>query len=42
LQPDAVALGLPAAGIVVIALAALVAEARALRRRGVTGLFRAQ
>jgi putative ABC transport system permease protein len=42
LQPDAVALGLPAAGIVVIALAALAAEARALRRRGVTGLLRAQ
>ena len=40
-QPDALALGLPAVVIVLLALAALVAEARALRRRGITGLLRA-
>jgi hypothetical protein len=40
-QPDVLALGLPAAVIVVLALAALTAEARSLRRRGVTGLLRA-
>ena len=36
-----IALGLPAAVVVVLAVAALAAEARALRRRGVTGLLRA-
>jgi hypothetical protein len=41
-QPDLVAFAVPAAGIVVLALAALAAEARVLRRRGVTGLLRAQ
>ena len=40
-QPDALALGLPAAVIVLLALAALAAEARALRRRGITGILRA-
>jgi putative ABC transport system permease protein len=40
-QPDALALGLPAAAIVVLALAALTAEARALSRRGITGMLRA-
>jgi len=40
-QPDVLALGLPAAVIVVLALAALTAEARALRRRGITGILRA-
>ena len=40
LQPDAVALGLPAAIVVVLALAALVAEARTLRRRGIAGMLR--
>jgi putative ABC transport system permease protein len=40
-QPDALALGLPAAAIVVLALAALTAEARALRRRGIIGMLRA-
>jgi putative ABC transport system permease protein len=41
LQPDALALGLPAVIIGVLALAALAAEARALRRRDVSGLLRA-
>jgi putative ABC transport system permease protein len=40
-QPDVLAFGLPAAAIGVLAVAALVAEARALRRRGVTGMLRA-
>jgi putative ABC transport system permease protein len=40
-QPDVIALGLPAAAVVVLAVAALAAEARALRRRSVTGLLRA-
>ena len=40
-QPDVAALGLPAAGVVVLAVAALAAEARTLRRRGIAGLLRA-
>ena len=40
-QPDVLALGLPAAAVVVLALAALTAEARAMRRRGITGILRA-
>jgi putative ABC transport system permease protein len=40
-EPDALALGLPAAVIVVLALAALAVEARAARRRDVSGLLRA-
>jgi len=40
-QPDVLALALPAAVIVVLALAALTAEARALSRRGITGILRA-
>ena len=40
-SPDALALGLPAAAIVVLALAALVAPARTRRRRSVTGMLRA-
>jgi hypothetical protein len=40
-QPDAPALGLPAAAALVLALAALVAETRVLRRRGVTEMLRA-
>jgi putative ABC transport system permease protein len=39
--PDALALGLPAAAIVVLALAALVAQTRTRRRRGITGMLRA-
>jgi putative ABC transport system permease protein len=39
-QPDVIALGLPAAAVVVLAVAALAAEARSLRRRGVTGMLR--
>ena len=39
-QPDALALGLPAAVVVLLALAALAAEARGLRRRGIAGLLR--
>ena len=35
------ALGLPAAGVVVLALAALATEARTLRRRGIAGILRA-
>ena len=42
LQPDAVAFGLPAAVVVLLALAALVAEARTLRRRGIAGMLREQ
>ncbi len=41
LQPDLVALGLPAAFFLLIAAATLVTETRALRRRGVSGLLRA-
>jgi hypothetical protein len=41
-QPDVIALGLPAAAAVVLATAALAAEARTLRRRSVTGMLRAQ
>jgi ABC-type phosphate transport system permease subunit len=41
LQPDALALGLPAVIIGVLALAALAAEARSLRRRDVSGVLRA-
>jgi putative ABC transport system permease protein len=40
-QPDVTALALPAAAIVVLALAALAAEARTLRRRGTAGILRA-
>jgi putative ABC transport system permease protein len=40
-QPDVTALGLPAAAAVVLAVAALSAEARTLRHRGITGLLRA-
>ena len=40
-QPDATALGGPAAAIVVLAVAALAAEARTLRRRGMAGILRA-
>ena len=39
-QPDALALGLPAAVVVLLALAALMAEARTLRRRGIAGMLR--
>jgi hypothetical protein len=42
LQPDALAFGLPAAVVVLLALAALAAEARTLRRRGIAGLLREQ
>jgi putative ABC transport system permease protein len=41
-QPDVIALGLPAAAVLVLALAALAAEARTLRRRGVTGMLRVE
>jgi putative ABC transport system permease protein len=41
-SPDALALGLPAAAILVLALATLVAQTTVLRRRGVTGMLRAQ
>jgi putative ABC transport system permease protein len=41
-QPDALALGLPAAGICLLALAVLTGQARGLRRRGITGRLRAQ
>ena len=40
-QPDATALGLPAAAVVVLAAAALAAETRTLRRRGIAGILRA-
>ncbi len=42
LQPDALALGLPAVGICILALAVLTGQARGLRRRGITGMLRAQ
>ena len=41
LQPDLIALALPAAFLLLIAAAVLVTEARVLRRRGVTGNLRA-
>jgi putative ABC transport system permease protein len=41
LQPDLIALALPAAFFLLIAAVALVTETRALRRRGVTGMLRA-
>jgi putative ABC transport system permease protein len=41
-QPDLIALGLPAAAAVLLALTALAAEATTLRRRNVTGLMRAE
>jgi len=41
LAPDAAAFGLPAAAIVVLALAVLTAETRTLRRHGITGILRA-
>jgi putative ABC transport system permease protein len=41
LQPDPLALGLPAAIIVVLALGVLAVEARALRRRDISGMLRA-
>ena len=40
-QPDVIALGLPAAAAVVLAAAALAAEARTLRRRSIAGMLRA-
>ena len=40
-QPNVTALGLPALGAVVLAVAALAAEARVLRRRGIGGILRA-
>jgi putative ABC transport system permease protein len=39
-EPDALALGLPAAAIVVLALIALAVEARAVRRRDISGMLR--
>ena len=40
-QADALALGLPATAIVVLALAVLAVEARAVRRRDISGMLRA-
>ncbi len=40
-QPDLTTLGLPALGAVVLAAAALAAEAQMLRRRGISGILRA-
>jgi hypothetical protein len=40
LQPDALALGLPAAGICILALAVLTGQARGLHRRGIAGMLR--
>jgi putative ABC transport system permease protein len=40
-QPDVTALGLPAAAVVVLAVAVLAAETRTLRRRGIAGILRA-
>ncbi len=40
LQPDLLALGLPAGVVVVLALAALAVEARTMHRRGITGMLR--
>jgi putative ABC transport system permease protein len=42
LQPGLTALGLPGAVIVLLAVAALVGQTRALRRRSVTGMLRTQ
>jgi putative ABC transport system permease protein len=42
LQPDVISLGLPAAVIMLLAVAALAAQTRTLRRRGVTGMLRVQ
>jgi len=39
-QPNVLAFGLPAVSILVLALAALIAESRVLRRRGITGMLR--
>jgi hypothetical protein len=41
LQPDVTAFVLPAAALLLIAAVTLTAEAQALRRRGVTGVLRA-
>ena len=41
-RPDVTALGLPAAAAVTLALAALTAEARTMRRRGIAGIMRAE
>jgi hypothetical protein len=41
LQPDLIALALPAAFFPLIAAVTLITETRALRRRGVTGMLRA-
>jgi hypothetical protein len=41
LQPDLIALALPAAFFLLIAAVTLVTQTRALRRRGVTGMLRA-
>jgi putative ABC transport system permease protein len=40
-QPDVSTLGVPVAGVLVLAVAALAAEARTLRRRGIAGILRA-
>ena len=40
-QPNVTALGLPAAAVVVLAVAVLATEARTLRRRGIAGILRA-
>jgi putative ABC transport system permease protein len=40
-QPNVIALGLPAAGVVALAVAVLATEARTLRRRGIAGILRA-
>ncbi len=39
-QPDALALGLPAGVVVLLALAALAAQARTMHRRGIAGMLR--
>jgi hypothetical protein len=39
-EPDALALGLPAAAVVVLALVALAVEARTVRRRDISGMLR--
>ncbi len=41
LRPDALALGLPAVAIVVLALAVLAVEARTASRRDISGMLRA-
>jgi putative ABC transport system permease protein len=41
-QPGVIALALPAAAVLVLASAALAAEARTMRRRGVTGMLRVE